>query len=104
LTAGDAKSPWWDFLPLDMAAEAVPGEPHSDIRWHYVMQQREHDRPALIDRAQSLREKLLSEAPAPPATTSPATAPADATDPASQPATEPASPAEPSPADSQGQP
>jgi hypothetical protein len=88
LTAGEAKSPWWDILPLDMAAEAVPGEPRADIRWHYAMQPRETDRPALIDRAQQLREKLLTEAPAPPAT-APATAPQAATTPPPEPATAP---------------
>jgi hypothetical protein len=93
LTQGKADPPWWDNIPIDLAAEAVPGEPRADQRWHYVMQPREEDRPALIDRAQLLREKLLTEAPGPPATSAPA---------ATAPATEPVSAPEPSPATSPG--
>jgi hypothetical protein len=95
LTTGEAKAPWWDIIPLDLASEAWPGEPHTDIQWTYNLQPREHDRPGLIDRAQALREKLLTEAPIPPGTptsqTMPATtAPAAATPSpaASQPASE----------------
>ena len=84
ITDGKAEPPWWDIIPLDLASEAMPDEPRADIRWHYVMLPREHDRPALIDRAQWLREKLLREAPAPPAS-APATAPESTTAPATEP-------------------
>lgn len=106
LTFGDAKSPLWDTLPIDLATELWPGETHSDIRWHFVMETRTTDRDALIDRAKQLREKMLLEAPIPPgspetvngltptpagATTAPETpaeaesAPATQPEPASQP-------------------
>jgi hypothetical protein len=65
LTSGKANAPLWDIVPVDLAAELWPGESHADIRWHYVLAPREDDRPALLDRAQALREKLLAEAPAP---------------------------------------
>jgi hypothetical protein len=84
LTSGDAKSPWWDTIPLDLAAEAVPGEPHAQVRWHYVMEPQLSDRGQLVERAEALREKLLSEAPAPPAT-APSEGPADASGAATQP-------------------
>jgi hypothetical protein len=90
LTSGKADAPLWDTIPLDLVSEAVPGEPHSDIRWHYVLEPRLSDRDELIERADALRQKLASEAPIPPGglTTqpgSPATAP-----PSPVPATEPA--------------
>lgn len=105
LTFGDAKSPLWDTLPIDLATELWPGETHADIRWHFVMKTRTTDRDALIDRAKQLREKMLLEAPIPPgspetvngptlppaATTAPDTpaeaesAPATQPEPASQP-------------------
>lgn len=66
LTTGNAKAPLWDSIPLDMASEVWPGEPHADIRWHYVLQPRESDRDALVERAKDLREQLLLEAPIPP--------------------------------------
>ena len=83
LTMGKAESPLWDTIPFDLATEVWPAEAHSDIRWHYVMQPREENRDALIDRASQLREKLLSEAPAPPASAQ--TQPLATTAPATQP-------------------
>ena len=83
LTMGKAESPLWDTIPFDLATEVWPAEAHSDIRWHYVMQPREDNRDALIDRASQLREKLLSEAPVPPASAQ--TQPQATTAPATQP-------------------
>ncbi len=99
LTSGKANSPWWDTIPLDIAAEAVPGEPHADIRWHYALEPRLTDRAALIDRAEALREKLLTEAPIPPGglTTQPATAA-----PSAEPEPQPGSQPEPEPATAPG--
>ena len=83
LTSGNAKAPLWDSIPADLVSELWPAEAHSDIRWHYQMQARADDRPALIDRASELRERLLAETP-PPAGAA-ATQPQASTAPASQP-------------------
>jgi hypothetical protein len=88
LTFGEAKSPLWDTLPLDLASEVWPGESHADIRWHYVMQSRETDRDALIDRAQELREKMRLEAPIPPGSPQGGTTTFSTSQPATQPAVE----------------
>jgi len=86
LTSGNAKAPLWDSIPIDLASELWPAEVHSVIRWHYQMQAREDDRPALIDRASELRERLLSETPPPPGMPSTQPQPSSAPSaPASQP-------------------
>jgi hypothetical protein len=64
LTSGKADAPWWDIIPMDLVAEI--GEPHADVRWHYVMEPRLTDRAALVERADALRQKLFIEAPIPP--------------------------------------
>jgi hypothetical protein len=58
MTYGRAKAPWWDTIPLDLAAEVLPGERHSDLRWHFTMQPMEYDPQALHDRARSLRDAI----------------------------------------------
>ena len=83
LTSGNAKAPLWDSIPIDLASELWPAEALSDIRWHYQMQAREDHRPALIERASELRERLLAEIP-PPAGVQ-ATQPQASSEPATQP-------------------
>lgn len=73
LTSGDAKPPWWDNIPLDILAEAVPGEPHAQVKWHYTLQPEDDDPARLANRARDMRatipdlkEKAAEpEAPAP---------------------------------------
>jgi hypothetical protein len=67
LTSGAAIPPWWENIPLDLAAEAMPGEPRADIRWHYQLQPRDDDPVGLVERARGLRERVETEFP-PPAT------------------------------------
>lgn len=64
LTSGDAKPPWWDNIPLDLVAEAVPGEPHAQVKWHYTMQPLDNDRVRLLDRAQEMRGMIPPPPPA----------------------------------------
>jgi hypothetical protein len=58
LTSGDAKPPWWDNLPLDLVAEAVPGEPHAQVKWHYTLQPEDSDAARLTDRAREMRATI----------------------------------------------
>lgn len=66
LTSGDAKAPWWDSIPIDLVSEMLPGEHHSRVAWHYVLQPRDDDPQALLQRAVELRSKAAGEsAPTP---------------------------------------
>jgi len=60
LTSGDADAPLWDTFPLDLAAEAVPGEPHSRIAWHYLLVPLDEDQQSLLERAGSLRAEVAA--------------------------------------------
>jgi hypothetical protein len=64
LTTGDAKAPVWDIAPLDLGAELIPAELHSQIEWHYVLQPRNDDSAALIERAAALRRRVADREPA----------------------------------------
>ena len=58
ITVGKARAPLWDNVPLDLAAEAMPGEPHADIHWHYELQPSDHDTDRLLERADALRSDI----------------------------------------------
>lgn len=74
LTFGQAKPPWWDNIPLDLAAELTPGRKHARVAWHYRLEPRRDDPVELVERARQLRGEL-PPMPQPPAT-APATQPA----------------------------
>jgi hypothetical protein len=61
MTRGAAKAPWWDSIPLDLATEMIPGQPHSRIEWHYVLEPRRDDPAALLKAARELRELAARE-------------------------------------------
>jgi hypothetical protein len=61
LTFGEAKPPLWDNVPLDLAAELLPFELHSNVHWHYVLEPRDDSREALIERGEDLRSELAAE-------------------------------------------
>ena len=91
LTSGKADPRVWDFVPLDLFAEMVPGEPHSQIAWHYTLEPLNNDPVTLVERAKELRQYQAETTPPPSlpnAATAPATAPAE-TRPAGEPATAP---------------
>ena len=58
LTFGEAKPPLWDNVPLDLAAELMPFQLESNVRWHYVLEPADDSREALIDRGRELRSDL----------------------------------------------
>ena len=58
LTFGEASPPLWDNVPLDLAAELLPFELKSTVHWHYVLEPKDDDRAALIDRGRALRSGL----------------------------------------------
>ncbi|MHC4948105.1 MAG: PEGA domain-containing protein, partial [Planctomycetota bacterium] len=62
-TAGEARSPWWDTLGLDLVAEAVPGEPHAVVEWHFELVPLDDDPETLVDRAGELRARTIEPAP-----------------------------------------
>jgi hypothetical protein len=65
LTSGKAEPPWWDNIPLDLAAEMTPGEREAKVAWHYTLPPRNDDPAALLDRARELRQQFSTpEAPA----------------------------------------
>jgi hypothetical protein len=55
MTHGDAAPPLWDVIPLDLAAELLPLELRSRVRWHYDLTPRDDDPAALLERARRLR-------------------------------------------------
>jgi hypothetical protein len=70
-TSGQAKAPWWDTIGVDLIAEMVPGEQHSQVHWHYELSPVDNDSNALRARASELRERVAEEAPPPPERASP---------------------------------
>lgn len=62
LTKGHASPPWWDNIPLDLAVELIPAQSHAQFEWHYVMQPRDDDPNALVERARQLRSQLHADA------------------------------------------
>lgn len=58
LTTGDASAPLWDWPGPDLAAELLPVELHSNIRWHYELDPVRDEADPLIERGRELREKL----------------------------------------------
>lgn len=83
LTSGQARAPWWETVGIDLIAEALPGEPHSRIHWHYDLEASRADSSGTIERARAMRDRL-GPAPALPAepeadgATTPADAPTNA--------------------------
>ncbi|HWB18767.1 MAG TPA: PEGA domain-containing protein, partial [Phycisphaerales bacterium] len=75
LTSGDAEAPLYETVPVDLLSELAPVDIHSDINWHYVLQPRNDDPHALLQRAEDLRAKLGPPASTQPAATSPAATP-----------------------------
>ena len=73
LTFGEADAPIWDNVPLDLFAELAPANLSSHIAWHYMLEPRNDDPAALVDRAREVRDRL--EAAPHPATEPAATAP-----------------------------
>ena len=59
-TVGEARAPLWDNVPFDLVAEMVPGEPHSQIHWHYDLVNATPQAEGMLERARELRP------PAPP--------------------------------------
>ncbi len=54
-TQAEAKTPWWDHIGPDLAAEMIPGS-KSEVRWHFDLAPKGEDNPeALLDRAGQLR-------------------------------------------------
>jgi hypothetical protein len=60
-TYGDAKSPWWDTIGIDLISEAVPGEPHADVVWSYTLSVRDDNEAGLRERANVLRGELAPQ-------------------------------------------
>lgn len=58
VTSSHAKAPWWDTIGLDLIAEAVPGEPHAKIEWHYEMTPETFETAQILERADDLRDRL----------------------------------------------
>jgi len=65
VTHAEAKPPWWDTIPLDLAAEALPGERHVRLHWHYDLEAPAADADALVDRARELRSRIAEDPEAP---------------------------------------
>jgi hypothetical protein len=63
MTSGDAKSPWWDTVGLDLVAELMPFAIHSRVEWHYTLEPLEDDPEALTRRARELRSKVAEPEP-----------------------------------------
>jgi len=57
-TSAMAWPPLWDNIPFDLVAEAIPGEPHAQIHWHYDLQPPDDNRDEMLTRAMALREKI----------------------------------------------
>jgi len=79
VTHEKASPPLWDAMPLDLVAEAMPGEPHSQVHWHYILAPKDNARDDVLTRARELRERLIGveakDALAPPPGLDPAAAP-----------------------------
>jgi hypothetical protein len=57
-TAGEAKPPPWDIIGIDLAAELLPADLHSDVHWHFELEPALNDREGLLERAEAMREEL----------------------------------------------
>src|SRR5262245_33218461 len=68
MTSGKADAPWWEFVGIDLIAEALPFRFHSHIKWNYVLEPATGDRAALIGRAEALRDRESPHPPPPPET------------------------------------
>ncbi len=73
VTSAHANAPWWDTIGLDLIAEAVPGEPHARIEWHFELQPESPDPAGMLDRAQALRDRLGPAPESPESSESPST-------------------------------
>jgi hypothetical protein len=60
VTHEKASPPLWDAMPLDLVAEAMPGEPHSQVHWHYILAPKDNARDDVLARARELRERLIA--------------------------------------------
>ena len=58
VTSAMAWPPLWDNIPLDLVAEAIPGEPHAQVHWHYDLQPPDANRDEMIARAIGMRERI----------------------------------------------
>ncbi|MDZ4755265.1 MAG: PEGA domain-containing protein [Phycisphaerae bacterium] len=56
-TSADAKSPWWDTIGVDFAAELVPAQLKSENLWHFPLEPASTDTDALLQRAKALRDR-----------------------------------------------
>lgn len=61
MTHGIAEPPLWDQIPLDLVSELMPAEMHSEIHWHYVLEVRDEDPDALLERARGLRHEAAQQ-------------------------------------------
>ncbi|QNN24985.1 PEGA domain-containing protein [Planctomycetales bacterium ZRK34] len=65
-TSTKAQTPWWENPGPDLVAEALPGEQHVDLKWHYELQPAEAvDEDLLIDHAKQLRATFSQSSNAP---------------------------------------
>lgn len=67
LTSGDAKTPWWETVGIDLFAEMLPADLHSRVEWHYVLRPLDDDPAGLQERAHQMREALRGDGAGPPA-------------------------------------
>ena len=58
LTTGDADAPIWDWPGPDLAAELLPVELESSVRWHYELAPARDESAPLVERGRVFREKL----------------------------------------------
>jgi len=72
LTSAEARAPWWEYPPLDLAAEAVPFTLENTQDWHFVLEPSLEVSQApgelesgLLDRAGAFRERLGDSEPEP---------------------------------------
>ncbi|MEX2671370.1 MAG: PEGA domain-containing protein [Phycisphaeraceae bacterium] len=55
-TATEAEAPWWETPGPDLVAEALPGDQHVNLHWHYDLSPSEPiDPDELLDHARQLR-------------------------------------------------
>ncbi len=62
-TPATVDGPLWDTVPLDFFAEVLPVDARRETRWRFTLTPREDSEDALVDRAQSLRDRLDDETP-----------------------------------------
>jgi hypothetical protein len=56
-----AAAPWWDTVGVDLAAELLPANLHSEVFWSYQLQPVVIEQEPLMDRARDLRTRLADE-------------------------------------------